>query len=82
MLQKNWKGTSGHYNTNFSDFVKGKVEYFYVYGEIETKYSQVYWTRNKNIDLPPELVRRFNDKTMAIVGYEVDQITHFGSKSN
>jgi len=49
-----------------------------VYGEVQTKYSQVYWTRNTPIDLPPELIARFDGKVMAITGYEIDQVTHTG----
>ena len=41
-------------------------------------YSQVYWTRNNPVDLPPEIVERFRGKVMAITGYEVDQVTHSG----
>ena len=31
-------------------------------------YSQVYWTRNDPIALPPEIVERFRGKVMAITG--------------
>ncbi|CAE7423852.1 unnamed protein product [Symbiodinium natans] len=58
--------------------VKGKVEHFDVYGEVRTRYSQVYWTRNAPINLPKDLVDRFDGKVMAITGYEVDQVTHDG----
>jgi len=68
--------SSGSYSTNFQLNVKGPVEHFDVYGEVRTKYSQVYWTRNTPIELPPELVSRFKGKTMAITGYEIDQVTH------
>ena len=74
----NWKGTPGHYATNFESNVIGKVEHFDVYGEVQTRYSQVYWTRNNPINLPPEIVQRFKGKVMAITGYEVDQVTHTG----
>jgi len=47
-----------------------------VYGEVRTKYSQVYWTRNLPIELPPALVSRFAGKVMVITGYEIDQVTH------
>merc|ERR1719183_195726 len=73
-----WKGQAGDYSTNFRYNVKGPVEYFDVYGEVRTRYSQVYWTRNAPINLPPELVARFKGKVMAITGYEVDQVTHSG----
>lgn len=59
----------------------GDVEYFDVYGEVRTKYSQVYWTRNNPIYLPPVLVERFKEKVMAIVGYEVDQVRHTGPQN-
>lgn len=69
-----WKGTPGRYSTDFEENV-GKVEHFDVYGEVQTRYSQVYWTRNAPIDLPPALVKRFAGKVIAITGYEVDQVT-------
>ncbi|CAE7611237.1 unnamed protein product [Symbiodinium pilosum] len=78
---KDWKGTPGNYSVDFMHNVKGKVEYFDVYGEVRTKYSQVYWTRNAPINLPKELVDRFNGKVMAITGYEVDQVTHEGPQT-
>ena len=57
------------------------MEHFDVYGKVQTSYSQVYWTRNTPINLPPELVERFDGKVMAITGYEVDQVTHSGEKN-
>ena len=72
----NWKGTPGTYPIDFKLSVEGDVESFDVYGEVQTRYSQVYWTRNAPINLPPEIVERFKGKVMAIVGYEVDQVTH------
>ena len=74
----NWQGTPGIYSTNFENNVEGNVEHFDVYGEVQTMYSQVYWTRNNPINLPPEIVERFKGKIMAITGYEVDQVTHAG----
>jgi len=79
---KDWVGTPGAYSTNFNTNMKGKVEHFDVYGEVHTKYSQVYWTRNSPINLPPDLVARFAGKVMAITGYEVDQVTHSGPQPN
>ena len=75
-----WQGTPGTYSTDFEKNVAGHVGHFDVYGEVQTMYSQVYWTRNSPIDLPPELVSMFKDKVMAITGYEVDQVTHTGPK--
>ena len=37
------------------------------------RYGEVYWTMMDPVPLDPDLVARFKDKTMAIVGYESDQ---------
>ena len=77
---EHWEGTPGSYSTEFERNVEGPVEHFDVYGEVQTLYSQVYWTRNSPVDLPPSLVSRFAGKVMAITGYEVDQVIHPGAK--
>lgn len=77
----NGKWNPGVYSTDFQHNVAGKVEHFDVYGEVHTKYSQVYWTRNTPINLPAALVERFKGKVMAITGYEVDQVTHSGPQT-
>ena len=41
----------------------------------------MYWTRNNPIDLPEEIVKRFENKVMAITGYEVDQVVHTGPQN-
>lgn len=52
-----------------------KSEWFDVYSpEISTLYGQVFWTMMEGTPLPPEIVRRFTNKTMAVVGYECNQI--------
>ena len=76
----NWHGTPGTYSTDFESNVAGAVDHFDVYGEVQTLYSQVYWTRNLPVNLPPEIVQRFNGSVMAITGYEVDQVIHTGPK--
>jgi hypothetical protein len=75
---KGWVGTPGSYSIDFTQNAKGPVDYFDVYGEVQTRYSQVYWTRNAPIALPAALVERFKGKVMAITGYEIDQVTHTG----
>ena len=37
------------------------------------RYGEVYWTMMDPVPLDPDLVARFKDQTMAIVGYETDQ---------
>ena len=54
-----WQGTPGTYSTDFEMNVAGNVGHFDVYGEVQTMYSQVYWTRNTPIDLPPEIMSMF-----------------------
>ena len=71
---------SAQYSTDFEHNVDGRVEHFDVYGTVQTRYSQVYWTRNAPIELPPALVKRFEGKVMAITGYEVDQVRKKGDK--
>ena len=38
------------------------------------RYGEVYWTMMDPVPLDANLVSRFKDKTMAIVGYESDQV--------
>eukprot|EP01045_Picozoa_sp_COSAG04_P016800 COSAG04_NODE_1435_length_6769_cov_40.700150_5_plen_150_part_00 len=70
----------GHFSTEFAD---ESPEFFDVYAEVKTRYSQVYWTRSPNLPLPKDIVERFEGKVMAITGYEVDQVmkTPDGDKS-
>jgi len=58
----------GVYSTEFTD------PYFDVYGEVQTRYSQVYWTRNDPVPLPADIVTKFAGKVIAITGYECDQV--------
>jgi len=83
----NYSNMNGFYNlssTPGSDVSKfptsyrsypGEPEYFEVYSPpITSLYSQVFWTRLPTIDLPADIVDRFKDKTMAVVGFEMDQV--------
>ncbi|CAB9505419.1 Stress up-regulated Nod 19 [Seminavis robusta] len=52
-----------------------KSEYFDVYSPpIRSKYSEVFWTGMDPVPIPQNIVDRFRNQTMAIVGYEVDQV--------
>jgi len=60
------------FNSNYSSL---GAEYFDVYSPtITSHYAQVWWTMMDPVALDPALVKRFANKTMAIVGYEVDQV--------
>ena len=51
------------------------TEYFDVYSpKISTLYSQVFWTQMDKVELPENIVKRFANKTMAVVGFEIDQV--------
>lgn len=52
-----------------------EAEFFDVYSHpIHSYYSQVYWKAMDPVSLPNYIVERFRNKTIAIVGYEVDQV--------
>jgi hypothetical protein len=53
------------YKANFENV---SMEYFDVYGIVETRYSQVYWTRDAAVPLPADIIKRFDGKVMAITG--------------
>lgn len=68
--------SSTKFSTIFTDINKN-TEYFDVYSPpITSKYAEVYWTMMDPVTLPTEIVNRFNNKVMAIVGYESDQVFH------
>ena len=52
------------------------VESFDVYSPpISTLYSQVFWAALDPVDLPKRIVERYANATMALVGFELDQVT-------
>ena len=53
------------YKANFENV---SMEYFDVYGFVQTRYSQVYWTRSAPVPLPADIIKRFDGKVMAITG--------------
>ena len=72
-----YEGRPVHRNfTDFEQYPRG-TEYFDVYSPvISTKYSQVYWTQMDVVQLPPDIVKRFDGKVMSVVGFEIDQVFH------
>ena len=62
-------------NLCFTLFYFCFLRYFDVYSPtIKTLYSQVFWKSLEPVPLPADVVRRFDGKAMAVVGYEVDQV--------
>ena len=69
--------TAGSDTSKYPDFrdYPGGVEYFDVYSPLITqRYSQVYWKALPPVQLPEATVKKFDGRTMAIVGFEVDQV--------
>merc|ERR1719357_2083992 len=61
------------WNSNYNLYKD--VEYFEVSSPpISTKFSEVYWTMMDPVPLDKDLVSRFQGKTMAVIGYESDQV--------
>merc|ERR1719183_836620 len=57
------------------DYASKGHEYFDVWApEIATHYGEVFWTDQGENPLPPDIVKKFDDKVIAIVGYEQDQV--------
>jgi hypothetical protein len=68
--------SQGDLDTNFnSDYASKGYEYFDVWApEIATSYGQAFWTDQGSQPLPPDVVKRFDGKVIAIQGYEQDQV--------
>ena len=68
------RGAKIQYSTRYADRGDG-IRYFDVYSPpITTRYGEVYWTMMEDVPLPNEIIQKFANKTIAIVGYEVDQV--------
>lgn len=73
------KGTphAGGFSTDWRAYPsapENPVRSFDVYSPpIRTQYSQVFWTMMGNVPLPEDLVREFDGKAIAVLGYESDQ---------
>ena len=53
----------------------GGVEYLeFYFGPIKSTYSEVFWKSLPDIQLPPDIIKRFDDKGIAVVGLEADQV--------
>jgi len=64
--------TGIQYNTSFEN---KNAEYFEVYaGPISTVYGEVFWQGLPVVQLPADIIKRFDNKTISILGYEQDQV--------
>jgi len=61
--------SSTKYSTEYTD------EYFDVYSPpIQSRYGEVFWTMMDPVPLPDDIIKRFENKTIVIRGYEADQV--------
>ena len=68
-------GGKGPIHSFNDDYASKGYEYFDVWApEIATHYGEVFWTDQHNQPLPPDIVKKFDGKVLAIVGYEQDQV--------
>eukprot|EP00939_MAST-03C_sp_MAST-3C-sp1_P001438 g1438.t1 len=57
------------------DYASKGHEFFDVYSpELATHYGEVFWTDQGNNPIPQDIIDRFKGKTIAITGYEFDQV--------
>lgn len=55
--------------------INSTMEYFDVYSDpITSRYGDVYWTMMNPVKLPQNIINRFNNKVIAITGYEMNQV--------
>ena len=74
LLSPTPKAPKSTWSTSFKDY-PGGVESFTLYaGPITSTYSEVFWTALPEVKLPEDIIRRFQGKGMAVVGFEVDQV--------
>ena len=66
------------FSTIFNEIIPN-VEYFDVYSPpITSRYADVYWTMMDPVRLPQNIIDRFDNKVLPIVGYEQDQVFENG----
>jgi hypothetical protein len=49
---------------------------------ITTRYSQVWWAPLDPVDFPKELIQKYENRSMAIVGWEIDQVVRGNTSEN
>ena len=61
--------------------INSSYEYFDVTSHpITSRYGDVFWTMMPHVSLPGDIIGRFNNKIMAIVGYETDMFFPNGDR--
>lgn len=68
------KDTQKLFPTHFRDYPRGVTSFDVYSPPVKTLYSQVFWKALDPVDLPEDIVKRFDGKGMAVVGFELDQV--------
>ena len=75
----NGAAATANWSTRFEDYPGGVEAFEFYAGPITTTYSQVFWRALPVVQLPQDIVQRFDGKVMAVVGFEADQVRRKGS---
>jgi len=68
------KGNLSKFPTHYKDYPGGVYSFDVLSPVVSTLYSQVWWAALPAVRLPQNVIDHFNDKTMAVVGFELDQV--------
>lgn len=67
-------GKEGLFPKTYTDYPGGVEAYDVLSPPITTLYSQVWWAPLAPVSFPEEMVTKYANKTVAIVGWEIDQV--------
>ena len=67
-------GKEGLFPKTYTDFPGGVEAYDVLSPPITTLYSQVWWAPLAPVSFPEEMIAKYTNKTVAIVGWEIDQV--------
>ena len=68
------KDTQRRFPTHYRDYPGGVISFDVYSPLVKTLYSQVWWKPLEPVSLPDDIVKRFDGKGMAVVGFELDQV--------
>ncbi len=67
-------GKAGLFPVPFREYPGGVESFDVLTPAITTLYSQVWWAPLAPVDLPAEMVQKYANRSVAIVGWEIDQV--------
>jgi len=66
--------TQAKFPTHYKDYPGGAISFDVYSPLISQLYSQVFWKGLAPVALPADIVKRFDGKGMAVIGFEMDQV--------